>query len=114
LTSYIDPLGISVDGDGRLLANAIVSRSEHNLPAALIDRPQGYFPVPALRQLDEPFLTTVWDALYAAEAKERDLLRPQSVERLLVQPNDQRTRTGANSLWVLSVLEMWLHQHGVG
>jgi asparagine synthase (glutamine-hydrolysing) len=29
------------------------------LPAGLIDRPKGYFPVPALRHLDEPFLTMV-------------------------------------------------------
>ena len=26
----------------------------------------------------------------------------------------QRTRTGANNLWVLTVLEMWLQQHRVG
>jgi asparagine synthase (glutamine-hydrolysing) len=84
------------------------------LPGELIDRPKGYFPVPALRHLDEPYLTMVRDTLYAPAAKERDLLRPQWVERLLDQPNAQRTRTGANSLWVLTVLELWLQQHKVG
>ena len=84
------------------------------LPSALIDRPKGYFPVPALRHLDEPFLTVVRDTLYAPEAKERELLRPEYVNALLAHPNDERTRTNANSLWVLAVLEMWLQQHGVG
>jgi asparagine synthase (glutamine-hydrolysing) len=84
------------------------------LPNVLIDRPKGYFPVPALRNLDEPFLTMVRDTLYAPEAKERVLLRPEYVETTLARPNDQRTRTRANSLWMLAVLEMWLQQHGVG
>jgi asparagine synthase (glutamine-hydrolysing) len=84
------------------------------LPSSLIDRPKGYFPVPALRHLDEPFLTVVRDALYAPEAKGRELLRPQYVDALLARPNDERTRTSANGLWVLAVLEMWLQQHGVG
>jgi asparagine synthase (glutamine-hydrolysing) len=84
------------------------------LPAALIDRPKGYFPVPALRHLDGPFLSMVKDALYAPEAKGRELLRPEYVDALLARPNDQRTRTSANTLWVLGVLEMWLQQHGVG
>lgn len=84
------------------------------LPDALIDRPKGYFPVPALKHLDEPFLTMVRDALYAPEAKGRGLLRPEYVDGLLARPDDERTRTSANSLWVLAVLAMWLQQHGVG
>jgi hypothetical protein len=36
------------------------------------------------------------------------------VDALLARPNDERTRTSANSLWVLAVLEMWLQQHIVG
>src|SRR4051812_30279930 len=84
------------------------------LPAALIDRPKGYFPVPALKHLDEPFLTLVRDTLYAPEAKARELFRPEYVDGLLARPNEERTRTSANSLWVLTVLEMWLQQHGVG
>jgi asparagine synthase (glutamine-hydrolysing) len=84
------------------------------LPDSLIDRPKGYFPVPALRHLDEPFLTMVRDALYAPEAKERALLRPQFVEALLSRPNHRRTRTRANTAWVLATLEMWLQRHEVG
>jgi asparagine synthase (glutamine-hydrolysing) len=84
------------------------------LPRDVVDRPKGYFPVPALRHLDEPFLTLVRDALYAPEAKGRQLLQPAYVERLLESPNEERTRTSANSLWVLATLELWLQHHGVG
>jgi asparagine synthase (glutamine-hydrolysing) len=84
------------------------------LPTRLIDRPKGYFPVPALRHLDEPFLTMVRDALYAPEAKERELLRPSYVNALLERPNEHRTRQSGNTLWVLAVLEMWLQHHRVG
>ena len=75
---------------------------------------KGYFPVRALRHLDEPYLTTVRDALCAPEAKERALLCTDHVQGLLERPDEARKRTGANSLWVLAVLEIWLQQHDVG
>jgi asparagine synthase (glutamine-hydrolysing) len=105
------PPELKVDQGGKGILKDI---GRQLLPSALIDRPKGYFPVPALRHLDEPFLTLVRDALYAPEAKGRELLRPQYVDTLLARPNEERTRTRANSLWVLAVLEMWLQQHGVG
>ncbi len=53
------------------------------VPADVIDRPKGYFPVPALTHLEGPYLDLVRDALYAPEAKERGLFRPDAVEQLL-------------------------------
>jgi asparagine synthase (glutamine-hydrolysing) len=38
----------------------------------------------------------------------------KGVDALFARPDDDRTRTRANSLWVVTVLEMWLQQHGVG
>ena len=35
------------------------------IPAEVIDRPKGYFPVPALTHLEGPYLDLVRDALYA-------------------------------------------------
>ena len=57
------------------------------MPAEVIDRPKGYFPVPALTHLEGPYLDMVRDALYAPAAKERGLFRPEAVERLLADPN---------------------------
>ncbi|EKF24187.1 asparagine synthase, partial [Mycolicibacterium hassiacum DSM 44199] len=57
------------------------------IPSEVIDRPKGYFPVPALTHLEGPYLELVRDALYAPEAKERGLFRPDAVDRLLADPN---------------------------
>jgi asparagine synthase (glutamine-hydrolysing) len=84
------------------------------LPPAVVDRPKGYFPVPALTHLQEPFLTTVRDALHAPEAKQRGLFRPDHIEALLAEPNERRTPVKSNVLWQLALLEMWLQTHDVG
>jgi asparagine synthase (glutamine-hydrolysing) len=84
------------------------------LPAAVVDRPKGYFPVPALRHLEEPFISMVREALHAPEAKQRGLFQPAYIDGLLANPNMQRTPVNSNVLWQLALLEMWLQQHGVG
>jgi asparagine synthase (glutamine-hydrolysing) len=83
------------------------------LPAELIDRPKGYFPVPALRHLEGPLLRLVTDALYSPEAKSRGLFQPAYVEGLLREPNEHRTPAGYHKLWQLGVLELWLQAHDV-
>jgi len=81
------------------------------LPAELIDRPKGYFPVPALRHLQGRLLDRVTNALYSPVAKERGLFRPEYVEELLKAPNAHRTPVGYNKLWQLGLLELWLQTH---
>ena len=83
------------------------------IPAAVIDRPKGYFPVPALTHLEGPYLDLVRDALYAPEAKERGLFRPEAVDRLLADPNGRLTPLRGNELWQIALLELWLQRHGV-
>ena len=84
------------------------------LPNDVVDRPKGYFPVPALRHLEEPFLTMVGDAHHAPEAKQRGLFRSDFIEGLLANPNERRTPVNSNVLWQVALLEMWLQSHGVG
>ncbi|ULE33037.1 N-acetylglutaminylglutamine amidotransferase [Mycobacterium sp. IDR2000157661] len=83
------------------------------IPADVIDRPKGYFPVPALTHLEGPYLDLVRDALYAPAAKERGLFRPEAVERLLADPNGRLTPLRGNELWQLALLELWLQRHGI-
>ncbi|MCB0941539.1 MAG: N-acetylglutaminylglutamine amidotransferase [Mycobacterium sp.] len=83
------------------------------IPAEVIDRPKGYFPVPALTHLEGPYLDLVRDALYAPQAKERGLFRPEAVERLLADPNGRLTPLRGNELWQIAVLELWLQRHGI-
>ena len=78
------------------------------LPAEVIDRTKGYFPVPGIRHLDGEVLDLVRNALTNDAARARGLYRPEALQALLNTPNDGRTTLGANSLWQLAVLEMWL------
>jgi asparagine synthase (glutamine-hydrolysing) len=78
------------------------------LPAEVIDRTKGYFPVPGIRHIEGEVYDLVRDALTNQAARNRGLYRPETVQALLNKPNDGRTTLGANSLWQLAVLEMWL------
>jgi asparagine synthase (glutamine-hydrolysing) len=50
----------------------------------------------------------VHDALTNDAARARGLYRSEAVDALLAAPNERRTTLGANALWQLAVLEMWL------
>jgi asparagine synthase (glutamine-hydrolysing) len=86
------------------------------VPAAVIDRPKGYFPVPALKYLRGPYLDLVRDALTAPAAKDRGLFRDAEVQRLIgvaEAGGEELTPLRGNKLWQLGVLELWLQAHGV-
>src|SRR5699024_69025 len=84
------------------------------LPNEIIDRPKGYFPVPALQQIEEPLYTKIREALHAPEARERGLFHAEAVKHLLKHPNEQVVPAGGNVLWKIGLLELWLQQHNVG
>jgi asparagine synthase (glutamine-hydrolysing) len=79
----------------------------------IVDRPKGYFPVPAVSRLDGQVLSHVVDVLRSPEAKARGLIEPGYVDALLERP-DLRFAGQGDRLWHLGVLEMWLQAHGVG
>jgi len=83
------------------------------IPDAVIDRPKGYFPVPALKHLQGPYLDLVVDALHAPAARERALFAPAEIGRLLPDPNSELTPLHGNPLWQLGLLELWLQSHGI-
>jgi asparagine synthase (glutamine-hydrolysing) len=83
------------------------------IPSEVIDRPKGYFPVPALTHLEGPYLDMVRDALYAPVAKERGLFNSDAVDTLLADPNGKLTPLRGNELWQIALLELWLQRHGV-
>jgi asparagine synthase (glutamine-hydrolysing) len=101
-------LKVAHDGKGVLKQAA-----RRVIPSEVIDRPKGYFPVPALTHLEGPYLDMVRDALYAPVAKERGLFRPDAVDRLLADPNGRLTPLRGNELWQLALLELWLQRHGI-
>jgi asparagine synthase (glutamine-hydrolysing) len=83
------------------------------LPREVVDRPKGYFPVPAIKHMAGPVLQRVREALTAPEARKRGVFRQEYVAELLAAPNAHRTRRGANTLWQVALLETWLQTHGI-
>ena len=83
------------------------------VPDEVIDRSKGYFPVPGIRHLEGPMLELVRDALHAPAARARGLFRQEYIDVLLADPNTARTTLGANQLWQLALLEMWLQDKGI-
>ena len=99
------PPELKLDSGGK---GVLKDASRSLLPAEVIDRTKGYFPVPGIRHLDGEVLDLVRDALTNDAARSRGLYRREVLEALLNAPNERRTTLGANSLWQLAVLEMWL------
>ncbi|MEU8300091.1 N-acetylglutaminylglutamine amidotransferase [Micromonospora sp. NPDC048909] len=83
------------------------------LPAEVVDRRKGYFPVPALRNVDGPVRELVAEALQAPAARERGLFRQEYVARLLAEPDRAAAAAGSNKLWQLGLLEIWLQAHSI-
>jgi asparagine synthase (glutamine-hydrolysing) len=83
------------------------------IPAEVIDRKKGYFPVPALKYIQGPYLDLVRDALTSQAARERGLFLPDYLERLFADPTSHITPLRGSELWQAAVLEMWMQQHGV-
>ena len=83
------------------------------LPREIVDRPKGYFPVPAIRHMAGPVLDRVRETLSAPEAKKRGIFQESYVTELLAAPDEHRTKRGANALWQVALLETWLQTHGI-
>lgn len=83
------------------------------IPAAVIDRPKGYFPVPALKYLQGSLLDYVRDALHSDRARQRQLYNSDYVDTLLAAPEEHITPLRGSKLWQLGLLELWLQAQGV-
>jgi asparagine synthase (glutamine-hydrolysing) len=84
------------------------------IPSEVIDRPKGYFPVPALKYIDGPYLDLVRDALTSQPARERGLFSRDYLDMLFADPKGHITPLRGSELWQVGLLELWLQAHGVG
>jgi asparagine synthase (glutamine-hydrolysing) len=78
------------------------------VPNPIVDRKKGYFPVPALSHLEGGVLELAREALEGSR-----LVRPEYRERLLADPNGERTTLDGSKLWQLALLELWLRRLGL-
>jgi asparagine synthase (glutamine-hydrolysing) len=81
------------------------------IPDAVIDRPKGYFPVPAFKYPQGPFLEFMREVLDSDACRRRGLFRRDMVERLLAEPMQHYTRLQGAKVWHLALLEYWLQRH---
>ncbi|MEO7558558.1 MAG: N-acetylglutaminylglutamine amidotransferase [Gammaproteobacteria bacterium] len=78
------------------------------LPDAIIDRPKGYFPMPALKYVRGEFLTFMREVLNSETCRRRGLFQRAYVEKLLAAPEQYMTPLQGSKLWHLALLEYWL------
>jgi asparagine synthase (glutamine-hydrolysing) len=83
------------------------------IPKEVIDRPKGYFPVPALKYLRGAYLDLVRDVLTQPAARRRKLFNPGYVDTLLAAPEGHITPLRGSKLWQVALLEYWLQVQGI-
>jgi asparagine synthase (glutamine-hydrolysing) len=83
------------------------------LPDSVIDRPKGYFPMPALKYVRGEFLEFMQDILGSQQCRERGLYDRAYIEKLLNNPTAKEsfTRIQGSKLWQLALTEYWLQSH---
>lgn len=78
------------------------------LPDKVIDRPKGYFPMPALKYVQGEFLDFMRDILDSQACRNRNLYQRDYVQQLLNEPEKHHTRLNGSKLWHLALLEYWM------
>jgi asparagine synthase (glutamine-hydrolysing) len=104
------PAGHKVNGGGK---HVLKEAARQVIPAAVIDRPKGYFPVPALKYLRGEYLDFVREVLDQPAARERGLFREEYLQTLLADPESHITPLRGSKLWQVALLELWLQAHGI-
>jgi asparagine synthase (glutamine-hydrolysing) len=104
------PASLKIRDGGKWILKEV---SRKVIPTAVIDRPKGYFPVPALKYLQGSVLDMVKEALNNPASRKRGLFNPAYVDRLLNKPADHITPLGGSKLWQLALLELWLQSQAV-
>lgn len=82
------------------------------IPAEVIDRQKGYFPVPGLKHLEGATLGWVRDLL-VDPSQDRGLFNPAMLDRLLSDPHGQLTPLRGSKLWQMAALNLWLSEQGL-
>jgi asparagine synthase (glutamine-hydrolysing) len=104
------PAEHKIAGDGKYV---LKEAARALIPHQVIDRPKGYFPVPALKYIQGEYLAFVRNVLEQPSARTRGLFDPSHVARLLERPADHITPLRGSKLWQVALLEYWLQTQGV-
>jgi len=94
-------------GDSKYLLKQI---SRGIVPDSVIDRPKGYFPMPALKYVRGEFLEFMRDIVTSDVCRQRGIYQPAYIDMLLSAPEMHHTRLKGSKLWHLALLEFWLQR----
>lgn len=104
-------LAIVFKGGGKYILKQL---GRQLLPKEVVDRPKGYFPVPALKHLNGNMLELMHDVLSLSNVKKRGIFNPSVIQKMFNSPKNYFTPTGASKLWQLGLLEYWLKKQNIG
>src|ERR1700710_2556911 len=99
------PARLKIGGGGKYILKQAARKF---VPAEVIDRPKGYFPVPSLRHLRGPFLSYVRDILTSDRARTRGLYRGDFIEHMLQNPEAEMSPKGHSRPWQAPLPEAWV------
>ena len=102
------PPELKLRSEGKHILKSI---ARGRIPDAVIDRPKGYFPVPALKYVEGEFLAFMREILSTDRCRQRGLYNPAYVDKMLAEPEKHFTRIQGSKLWHLALLEYWLQMH---
>lgn len=83
------------------------------VPDSVIDRPKGYFPMPALKYVRGAFYEMMKTILTSPQAQARGIFNPDYIQNLLDKPEAESSFTAiqGSKLWHAALLELWLQRH---
>jgi asparagine synthase (glutamine-hydrolysing) len=96
--------------EGKCVLKAVGRRV---IPREVIDRPKGYFPVPALKYPRGPVLEMMRDVVTSQRGRDRNLFQREYVDELLAAPEEHITPLRGSKLWQVALLELWLTEQGI-
>jgi asparagine synthase (glutamine-hydrolysing) len=102
------PPALRLQSDGKHLLKRI---ARGIVPDSVIDRPKGYFPMPALKYVRGEFLDFMRDIVNSTACRQRGVFDRAYVDSLLSAPEMHHTRIMGSKLWHLALLEFWLQRH---
>jgi asparagine synthase (glutamine-hydrolysing) len=102
------PADMKVSNNGKYILKEL---AREVIPSKVIDRPKGYFPVPALTYLRGDYLEKVRNVLHAQSAINRNVFNMEYIHMLLKDPENHITPLSGSKLWQVALLEYWFQTH---
>ena len=99
------PASLKMKGGGKFPLKKI---ARDLLPASVIDRKKGYFPMPALKYVQGEYLEFMSDILTSNACTNRGIFNQKYVNDVINSPRSYMTALNGSRLWHLALLEFWM------